>query len=109
MRLSEAALVLVGAVLVIAAFGFLDWYDAPAHGADSAGNVTFGKLHSSADQLTDAGSASAYFGWLGWALLFALILAGVAANVPVGAPDPCRVAGFLLGAAGAALGPRSIK
>jgi hypothetical protein len=102
-RLPGVALVLAGAVLVIVAFGFLDWYDVPAHRADSAGNVTFGKLHSSAEQLNDAGSATAYFGWLGWALLFALILAGVAANVPFGASDPCRVAGFLLGLAGATL------
>ena len=100
MRLPGVALVLAGAVLILVSFGFLDWYDVPARGADSVGNATFGHLQSLADQLSGAGSAHAYFGWLGWVLLIALILAGVAANVPFSAADPCRVAGFLLGLAG---------
>lgn len=102
MRLPGVALVLLGALLVIVAFGFLDWYDVPSHGADSAGDVTFGKLHASARQLDGAGTARAYFGWLAWVLLILLILAGVAASLPFGPSDAFRVAGFLLGLIGLA-------
>jgi hypothetical protein len=95
-------LVLTGALLVLVAFRFLDWYDVPAHGADSAGDVTFGKLHSSADQLGGASVATAYFDWLAWVLLIALILVGVAANLATPITDALRVGGFLLGLLGAA-------
>jgi hypothetical protein len=94
-------LVLVGAGLVLLSFRFLDWYDVPAHGADSAGDITFGKLHTSADQLGGAGVATAYFDWLAWVVLIALILVGVAANVVSPMTDGLRVGGFLLGMVGA--------
>ncbi len=97
--LPGAALVLLGAVLVLLSFRFLDWYDVP-RSVDSSGNVTFSKLHSSADQLGGAGMATAYFDWLAWVLLLGVIAVGVAANVPTPAADGLRVAGFLLGAAG---------
>jgi hypothetical protein len=96
------ALVLLGAGLVLVSFRFLDWYDVPSRGADSAGDITFGKLHSSADQLGGAGVATAYFDWLAWVLLIALILVGAAANVVTPLTDGLRVAGFLLGMVGAA-------
>jgi hypothetical protein len=94
-------LVLVGAGLVLLAIRFLHWYDVPA-GHDSSGDVTFSKLHASAEQLGGAGVATAYFGWLAWVLLIAGILVGVAANVPSPLCDPLRVAGFLAGIVGAA-------
>jgi hypothetical protein len=100
-RVLGVAVVLVGALLVLAAFRFLDWYDVPARTADSAGNVTFGKLRASTDQLTGTGLAGAYFDWLAWVLLIALIITGVAANLATPISDPLRVAGFVLGLLGA--------
>jgi hypothetical protein len=98
-RTPGVALVLTGALLALLAFRLLHWYDVPA-GHDSAGDVTFGKLHASSEQLGGAGVASAYFGWLAWVLLIAGILVGVAANVPSPAADGLRVAGFLVGLLG---------
>ena len=99
--LPGVALVLLGALLVLLSFRFLDWYDVPAS-ADSSGDVTFSKLHASAEQLGGAGVATAYFAWLAWVLLLAVIVVGVAANVPSPAADGLRVAGFLVGALGVA-------
>jgi hypothetical protein len=94
-------LVLGGAVLVLVGFRFLDWYEQPA-GADSAGKITFGALHATADQLGGAGAAAAYFDWLAWVVVIALIAAGLCANLPLPAADGLRVAGFLLGLVGVA-------
>jgi hypothetical protein len=94
-------LVLVGAVLVLVSFRFLDWYDVPHGRADSTGDVTFSSLHSSAEQLGGAGVALAYFSWLSWALLIAVIVLGVWAALPTRAADGLRVAAFLVGLAGA--------
>jgi hypothetical protein len=93
-------LVLVGTALVVVSFRFLDWYDVPEH-ADSAGDITFSKLHDTADQLGGAGAASAYFDWLAWLLIIALIVIGVGASLPVPIADGLRVVGFLLGVIGA--------
>ncbi len=95
-------LVLVGGVLLVVAFRLLDWYTVAQHAADRPGRITFGTLHGNADQLSGAGAANAYFDWLAWVLLIAVVLVGVAANVPTPFTDPCRVAGFLLGVVGAA-------
>jgi len=92
-------LVLAGAVLALLSFRFLHWYDVPA-GHDSSGDVTFGKLGDSADQLGGAGVAAAYFGWLAWLLLIAGIVVGVAANLPTPLADPLRVTGFVVGLLG---------
>ena len=92
-------LVLLGAVLALLSFRFLHWYDVPA-GHDSSGDVTFSKLHTSADQLGGAGMAAAYFGWLAWLLLIAGIVLGVAANLPTPMSDALRVTGFLVGLLG---------
>lgn len=101
-RMLGVTLVLGGAVLVLIAFGLLDWYAVPTrHAADATDDITFRALHSSARQLGGTGLATAYFGWLAWLLLIGLILAGVAANLPFGPIDPFRVAGFLCGALGA--------
>lgn len=102
-RLPAVALVLVGAVLVLLSFRFLDWYDVPTrNAADAAGHITFGTLHSSVDQLSGTAAASAYFGWLAWLLLIALIITGVGANLPFGPADPLRLLGCVLGVAGVA-------
>src|SRR4051794_16793179 len=68
--------VLVGALLVLGSFRLLDWYDIPNQGADATRSVTFSSLKTSADQLRGAGVAGAYFDWLGWVLLIALIVVG---------------------------------
>jgi len=93
-------LVLAGAALALLSFRVLHWYDVPS-GHDSSGDVTFGKLHASADQLGGAGLAAAYFGWLAWMLLLAGIVLGVGANLPSGLADPLRVTGFVVGLVGA--------
>jgi hypothetical protein len=100
-KLSAVALVLAGAVLVLVSFRFLDWYEVP-HRADSTGDITFGTLHSNADQLSGVGAATAYFDWLAWLLLILLIGVGIAANLNAPMTDALRVAGFLLGLLGAA-------
>ena len=96
------AVVLVGALLTLASFRLFDWYDTAASGADSAGTATFSDLHDNADQLTGAGAATAYFDWLAWVLLIALVFVGVAANMPVPLADILRVAGCVVGVLGIA-------
>jgi hypothetical protein len=99
--LPGAFLVIGGGVLILVAIRFLDWYDAPAH-ADSAPRITFSELRGSADQLTGTGTATAYFDWLAWVLIIALVGVGVAANLPVAAADVLRIAGFVIGIVGVA-------
>ena len=101
-RVVGVVLVLAGALLVLASFRLLDWYDVPGQATDSTRSVTFSALKTSADQLTDSGLATAYFDWLAWVLLVALILVGVAATARTRLADPLRVAGFLVGLLGAA-------
>jgi hypothetical protein len=93
-------LVLAGSALVLVSYRFLTWYDYPQQ-ADSVGQGDFGALRASAHQLGGAGIAIAYFDWMAWAVVIALILVGVAANLPVAAADGLRVIGFLLGVVGA--------
>jgi len=94
-------LVLIGAVLELVSFRLLDWYSAPTR-ADSTSEITFSALHDSADQLSGAGAATAYFDWLSWLLLIALVAIGVAANLPIPRADLLRVIAFLLGLVGLA-------
>lgn len=94
-------LVLGGAALVLVSLRFLDWYDVQQTTADSAGNATFPTLHTSADQLGGAGVAIAYFNWLSWTLLIAVIVIGASATLPLPGADALRVTGFLLGLLGA--------
>jgi hypothetical protein len=96
-----AVLVIAGGALVLVAFRFLAWYDSPAR-ADAAPKITFSELHGSADQLSGAGAANAYFNWLAWLLLIALVLAGVAATMPIQPADALRVTGCVIGVAGVA-------
>ena len=101
-RVVGVAVVLAGAVLALAAFRFLDWYDTAARGADTAQTSTFSDLQDNADQLSGAGAATAYFDWLAWVLLIALVCIGVAANLPIVAADVLRIVGTVLGVAGVA-------
>lgn len=96
-----ALLVIAGGALVLIAFRFLEWYDSPAR-ADSAPKITFSELHGSADQLAGAGAANAYFNWLAWLLLIALVLVGVAATMPIQFADALRVVGCVVGVIGVA-------
>jgi hypothetical protein len=96
-----AVLVLAGSALVLIAYRFLEWYDTPAR-ADSAPKITFSELHGSADQLDGAGAANAYFNWLAWLLLIALVLTGVAATMPIQFADALRVVGCVVGVVGVA-------
>jgi hypothetical protein len=99
--LRSAVLVIGGAVLVLVSFRFLDWYEVPPR-ADSAGSITFGALHTTADQLSGVSAATAYFDWLAWVLLIGVIAAGIGAILPVAPADALRVTGFLLGLLGVA-------
>ena len=100
--LPGVVLVIAGGVLVLVAFRFLDWYDPPAR-ADSAPRITFSELHGSADQLSGTGTATAYFDWLAWVLIIAMIGVGVAANLTVSAADVLRLVGFVTGIVGVAV------
>ena len=102
MRASGVGIVLAGALVTLASFRLLDWYDTPARGADSAASSTFGDLRDNADQLSGAGTATAYFDWLAWVLLIALVCIGVCANLPVRPADPLRIAGTVVGVLGVA-------
>jgi hypothetical protein len=95
-------IVLAGALVTLASFGLLDWYDTSGRGVDSAASSTFGDLRDNADQLSGAGTATAYFDWLAWVLLIALVCIGVCANLPVRPADVLRIAGSVLGVAGVA-------
>jgi hypothetical protein len=94
--------VLGGALLALAAFRLLDWYDTSARGPDSAGTATFSDLHDNADQLSGAGAATAYFDWLAWVLLLTMVCVGVAANLPIPPAEVLRVAGCIVGVLGIA-------
>ena len=94
-------LVLAGALLALLSFRFLDWYDVPSGGADTAGDPTFAALHDSAQQLGGAGVALAYFQWLSWTLVIAVAVIGLGAAIPLPGADLLRLLGFLLGLLGA--------
>jgi hypothetical protein len=96
-----ALLVIAGGALVLVAFRFLEWYDSPGR-TDATSKITFSELHGSADQLAGAGAANAYFNWLAWLLLIALVLVGVAATMPIQPADALRVAGCVIGVVGVA-------
>lgn len=96
---SGVLLVALGAVLALLSIVGLRWY-AVDSGADTAGDgFTFADLHSNADQL-NAPIASAYFDWLAWTLLIAVVVVGLAANLPTPVADVLRVVGFVIGVVG---------
>jgi hypothetical protein len=93
-------IVLAGALVALASFRLLDWYDTSARGADSTASSTFSDLRNNADQLSGAGTATAYFDWLAWVLVIALVFVGVGANLPVRPADLLRIVGSVVGVVG---------
>jgi hypothetical protein len=98
-------LVLWGGAVVLLSFTRLEWKQRPT-GGDVVERIDFAALRHNLEHFPAAGRPSAsvaYFDWLGWALLIALIVVGFAANVPGPASTVLRLLGFVLGLVGAAL------
>lgn len=99
-------LMAIGAVALLLSFTRLEWYKTPTATGDSVGQITFSELHHNLSHFPDQGrpaASVAYFGWLAWVLLMALIVVAFAANLPLKRPDGLRVLGFFLGLVGVAL------
>jgi hypothetical protein len=101
-----AALVVVGAILIVIAFTATNWYDGP-------GQSHFSDLHDAVKTFHtrgyDFGAAYLYFSWLAWALFAAAVLIGLLANLPTPASAALRVFGALAGIAGIVLTFLAIK
>lgn len=100
------ALLVVGAVSLLLSFTTLEWYKTPKSTGDSIGKITFSELHHNLNSFPAQGrpaASVAYFGWLAWVLLIALIVVAFAANVPSKASDGLRMLGFFLGLVGLAV------
>jgi hypothetical protein len=96
--------VLIGAVLVLISFSGLDWYAAPPPGPDVAPvGRSFAELHHNAEALGLGFLVDAYFIWLAWVVLIALIVVGTLASVAREHVDNYRVGGLTLGLFGAAI------
>ena len=98
-------LVLWGGAVVLLSFTRLEWKRRP-QGGDVVERIDFAALRHNLEHFPASGRPSAsvaYFEWLGWALLIALIVVGFAANVPGAASTPLRLLGLTLGLVGAAL------
>jgi hypothetical protein len=79
-RTLAAALVLLGAVLVLMAFTTLDWYGEQYW--NGPGGTSFADLRQLAQEASYApGIFSAYVGWLGWLLLVVCVALSVASIV----------------------------
>jgi hypothetical protein len=99
------ALMTAGAVLVLLSFTTLRWYRQAKEKGDSVTKVGFAELHHNLDRFPAAGrpaASVAYFSWLAWVLLIALIVVALAANLPGKASDTLRMVGFFLGLVGVA-------
>jgi hypothetical protein len=95
----------VGAVLLLLSFTTLDWYQAPKSQGDSVSKIGFAELHHNLDSFPAGGRpgpSEAYFSWLAWVLLIAVIIVAFAANLPTKASDGLRMFGFFLGLLGVA-------
>jgi hypothetical protein len=92
-------LVVVGAALVVAAFGGLQWYKADGGNNVAGLGFTADDLKANADSL-GAAVAGAYFDWLALTLLVVGGVAALAANVPSPVCDPLRVVAFTVGLLG---------
>jgi hypothetical protein len=96
----------VGAVLVVLAFTMLDWLTRGSE-ADSH----FRTIHRvlTRDAVPAAGTAKLYFSWLGWALLVAVVVFALLANLPSPLTNAFRVIGALGAAAAIAVTFVAIK
>jgi hypothetical protein len=99
-------LMVIGALLLLLSFTRLEWYKTPKATGDSVAKITFSELHHNLNSFPDQGrpaASVAYFGWLAWVLLIALIFVAFAANLPTKASDGLRMLGFFLGLVGVAV------
>lgn len=97
-------LVSLGAIMLILSFTTLEWRRVAARG-DSVGEIDFAALRQNLEHFPAGGKPGAtvaYFTWLCWVLLIALILLGYAANLPTPSSNGLRLGGFFLGLVGAA-------
>ena len=97
-------LVLWGGAVLLLSFTRLDWKRRPT-GGDVVQRIDFAALRHNLEHFPAAGRPSAsvaYFDWLAWALLIALIVVGFAANMPHRATGALRLLGLVLGLVGAA-------
>jgi hypothetical protein len=92
--------VLLGGLAVLIAIISLDWYDVPGGSADTVPAVRFHTLADTADRLDLPWLVPAYFDWLAWILLIAVIIVGMLANTPIPPAQPLRILGLLIGAGG---------
>ena len=95
------AVAALGAVMCLLSFTVPPWYGGGK--SDSTGSVRFRDLHLLTTLLPDPPALTkAYFGWLAWALLIAVLVVAIAANLPSPAATPLRAAGSAVGLAGVA-------
>jgi hypothetical protein len=88
----------IGGVLLIIAFTAVDWI---SQGRSSS----FGDIHDAMAANSDGatGVADAYFSWLGWVLVIAVLVVAIAATLPTPASGPLRALGAIIAAAAIAL------
>jgi hypothetical protein len=87
----------IGAILLILSFTGLNWL------GRSGPNASFSDIHDATKNL-DKALPKAYFGWLGWALLAAVIVVAILANMPLGSSvNILRALGLLIGLAAMAI------
>lgn len=99
-------LVSAGAIALILSFTTLEWRHRPAAHGDTVTRIDFAELRQNLEHFPAGGKPAAsiaYFSWLCWVLLIALIVIGFAANLPSRGSDGLRLTGFFLGLVGAAL------
>lgn len=98
-------LVSAGAIALILSFTTLEWRHRPAAHGDTVTRIDFSALRRNLEHFPAGGKPAAsiaYFSWLCWVLLIALIIVGFAANLPSRGSDGLRLTGFFLGLVGAA-------
>jgi hypothetical protein len=96
----------VGAVLVVLSFTVLDWL---TRGSEPDSHFRTIRRVLSRDAVPAAGPAKLYFSWLGWALLVAVVVFALLANLPSPLTNAFRVIGALGAAAAIAVTFVAIK
>jgi hypothetical protein len=86
----------IGAIAVVVSFFALDWF---TKGTEPHSH--FKDVHDVLNEVGPlaAGTAKAYFSWLGWALLVAVAVIALVANMPSPLATPFRIIGALAAAA----------